>query len=94
MLGARLHALDNGFFKVRMDRLSPSEIDYVHAMASLGSGPYVASDVAAHLKRKPNSLSPIRSSIIKKGMIFSPVRGELQFTVPLFDEHLRRKSGN
>lgn len=86
-----LQALDKGFFKVRMDRLTPAEENYVHAMAAIGSGPYTASQVAEHLNREPKSLSPLRSSIIKKGMIYSPTRGELQFTVPLYDEHLRRQ---
>lgn len=86
-----IQVLDNEFFKVRMDRLTPAEVDYVHAMAALGKGPYSASKVAEHLNREPKSLSPLRSSIIKKGMIFSPIRGDLQFTVPLYDEHLRRQ---
>lgn len=85
--------LDNEFFKVRMDRLTPAEVSYVHAMAALGSGPYSAAKVAEQLKRKPKNVSPLRDSVIKKGMIFAPARGEIEFTVPMYDEHLRRQEG-
>ncbi|MDI9329740.1 MAG: ATP-binding protein [Alphaproteobacteria bacterium] len=82
--------LDEGFFKVRFDRLTPKEREYVIAMAALGPGPYRSSDVAEHLGLTHQSLGPRRSTIIRKGMIYSPSHGDIAFTVPLFDEYLRR----
>lgn len=82
--------LDDGFFRVRLDRLTPAEGDYVRAMASLGDGPYAVNDVARALGMTPKALGPRRASIIKKGMIYSPSYGDVDFTVPLFADFLRR----
>lgn len=88
---AALRRLDEGFFKVRYDRLTPKERDYVRAMSTLGNGPYKTSDVADALGDAQQRFGPVRASIIKKGMIFSPAYGEVDFTVPLFSEYLRRQ---
>lgn len=88
---AALRRLDEGFFKVRYDRLTPKERDYVRAMATLGNGPYKSSDVADVLGDAQQRFGPVRASIIKKGMIFSPAYGEVDFTVPLFSEYLQRQ---
>lgn len=82
--------LDDSFFKVRFDRLTPRERDYVVAMAKLGDGPYRSSDIAAKLNKQPESLSPRRARIISKGMIYSPSHGDIAFTVPMFSEYLIR----
>ncbi len=82
--------LDEGFFKVRFDRLTPKEREYVIAMAKLGSGPYRSSDVAEALKETHQSLGPRRAQIINKGMIYSPSHGDIAFTVPMFNEYLIR----
>lgn len=82
--------LDEGFFRVRFDRLTKAEVEYVQAMARLGKGPYKVNDVAQELDKEPKSLGPRRASIIKKGMIYSPSYGEIDFTVPLFDDFLLR----
>jgi len=82
--------LDDGFFKVRFDRLTPKEREYVIAMAQLGSGPYRSSDVAILLNETHQSLGPRRAQIISKGMIYSPSHGDIAFTVPLFNEYLMR----
>jgi hypothetical protein len=82
--------LDTSFFKVRFDRLTPRERDYLRAMAERGSGPHRSGDIAVALGRKVTALGPLRDGLIKKGMIYSPQHGELAFTVPLFDEYLRR----
>jgi len=87
---AALNRLDEGFFKVRFDRLTPKEREYVIAMAELGKGPYRSSDVADHLGEPPNKLGPRRAQIISKGMIYSPEYGDIEFTVPMFDDFLRR----
>lgn len=86
-----LKRLDDGFFNVRIERLTPAEVDYVNAMAQLGKGPYKSTDVANELQRESSSLGPRRASIIHKGMIYSPSYGEIDFTVPLFDDYLRRR---
>ncbi|MFC7292981.1 ATP-binding protein [Hirschia litorea] len=82
--------LDDGFFKVRLDRLTPMEREYVAAMASLGSGPYRSSDVAEKLGEPMQKLGPRRAKIIAKGMIYSQAHGDIDFTVPMFDAYLRR----
>jgi hypothetical protein len=88
---AAMRRLDEGFFNVRLERLTPKEREYVFAMASLGSGPYRSNDVAHCLGDTTQSLGPCRAKIISKGMIFSPAHGDIAFTVPMFDEFLRRK---
>ena len=82
--------LDSNFFRVRFDRLTPLEKNFLRAMAQLGSGPYRSSDVADALGKKMSSLGPMRAQLINKGMIYSPAHGEMAFTVPLFDEFMRR----
>lgn len=85
-----LRRLDEGFFKVRIDRLTPKEKEYVIAMARLGAGPYRSADVAEMLGEKLTTLGPRRAQIIAKGMIYSPAHGDIAFTVPMFDEYLKR----
>ena len=87
---AAIRSLDNGFFKVRFDRLTPKEREYLQTMSCLGKGPYRSSDIAHFLKKDAKSLGPCRWQIISKGMIYSPSHGDIDFTVPLFDEYLRR----
>lgn len=89
---AALRRLDNGFFRVRFDRLTPKERDYVIGMASLGKGPYRSSDVANVLGERVQALGPRRAKIINKGMIYSPARGDIDFTVPMFEDYLQRTS--
>lgn len=88
--GEATKRLDDGFFKVRFDRLTPKEREYVIAMAKLGEGPYRSSDVAAALNETPQSLGPRRAQIISKGMIYSPSHGDIAFTVPMFSQYLLR----
>jgi hypothetical protein len=82
--------LDESFFRVRFDRLTPTEKQYLRAMAELGPGPHRSGDIAAALNRETSSLGPIRSNLIGKGMIWSPTHGDTAFTVPLFDEFMKR----
>ena len=83
-------ALDESFFRVRFDRLTPTEKKYLRAMAELGPGPHRSGDIAAKLRRESSSLGPVRSSLIAKGMVWSPIHGDTAFTVPLFDEFMKR----
>ena len=82
--------LDESFFRVRYDRLTPKEREYIRAMASLGDGPYKTSDIAGALGQTIQTLGPRRAQIIHKGMIYSPEHGDLDFTVPMFADYLRR----
>ena len=82
--------LDKSFFRVRFDRLTPRERDYLRALANLGSGNQRSGDISAALGVKQQSVAPIRSSLIKKGMIYSPEYGDTAFTVPLFDAFMIR----
>jgi len=83
-------ALDEGFFRVRFDRLTPSERRYLRAMAELGPGPHRSGDIADQLGRKVTSLGPTRNQLISKGMVWSPSHGDTAFTVPRFDDFMRR----
>jgi hypothetical protein len=83
-------ALDESFFRVRFDRLTPTEKKYLRAMAELGAGPHRSGDIAAELRRESSSLGPVRSSLISKGMVWSPTHGDTAFTVPLFDAFMKR----
>lgn len=85
-----IEKLDENFFRVRLDRLKPSERKYLRAMADLGPGPHRSGDIARRYGAKVETVGPLRSSLIKKGMIYSPSHGDTAFTVPLFDEFLRR----
>jgi hypothetical protein len=82
--------LDENFFRVRIDRLTPAEKAYLGAMAELGAGPHRSGDIAGKLGVKVESVAPRRSGLIKKGMIYSPSHGDTAFTVPMFDDFLRR----
>ncbi len=84
------HRLDENFFRVRFDRLTPREKQYLRAMAELGPGPHRSADIADTLGAKITTLGPVRASLIKKGMVYSPSHGDMAFTVPLFDEFMRR----
>lgn len=83
-------ALDESFFKVRFDRMTPAQKRYLRAMAELGPGPHRSGDIANALNRSVQSLAPTRSQLIKLGMVWSPNHGETAFTVPLFDTLMKR----
>jgi hypothetical protein len=85
-----LAELDNSFFRVRFDRLTPKEQAYLRAMAEIGKGPHRSNEIAQQLGRKSQQLGPIRNSLINKGMIYSPSYGDTAFTVPGFDEFMKR----
>ena len=87
---AAVAALDESFFRVRFDRLTPAEKRYLRAMAELGAGPHRSGEIAEALGREVTSLGPTRNQLIAKGMIWSPHHGDTAFTVPLFDEFMHR----
>lgn len=82
--------LDENFFRVRFNRLTPGEKRFLRAMANLGPGTRRTGDIAEALNVKLSSIGPIRAKLIGKGMIYSPAYGDMAFTVPLFDEFMRR----
>ena len=83
-------SLDAGFFRARFDRLTASQKRYLRAMAELGPGPHGSGEIARTLGRKVTALGPTRSQLIAKGMVWSAARGDTAFTVPLFDQFMRR----
>jgi hypothetical protein len=83
-------ALDESFFRVRFDRLTPSEKKYLRAMAELGPGPHRSGDIARELGRAVQSIAPTRNNLMRKGMIWSPSHGDTGFTVPMFDQFMKR----
>ncbi len=89
-----IRRLDQNFFRVRFDRLTPREKEYLRAMAELGPGAHRSGDIADTLGVKINTLGPVRAKLIKKGMIYSPAHGDMAFTVPLFDGFMRRAIPN
>ena len=82
--------LDESFFKVRLERTTPSERRYLKAMAELGAGPHRSGDIAQKLSKAATSLGPVRASLIAKGIVWSPSHGDTAFTVPLFHLYLLR----
>ena len=87
---AAILSLDEGFFRVRFDRCTPSEKRYLRALAELGPGSQRSGEIAEQLGVKSTTVGPIRSKLITKGMIYSPEHGVTAFTVPLFDEYMHR----
>jgi hypothetical protein len=85
-----LAALDESFFRMRFDRTTPKEKRYLRAMAELGADSHRSGDIAAVLQKPVGAVAPLRQSLINKGMIWSPAHGDTAFTVPLFDEFMKR----
>lgn len=82
--------LDKGFFRVRFNRLTPAEKKFLAVMSRLGPGPYRTADIAKGLGMRITSVALVRARLISKGMIYSPEHGQVAFTVPLFDEFMKR----
>jgi hypothetical protein len=89
-----IQRLDENFFRVRFDRLTPGEKKFLRAMAGLDPKARHGGDIATALGVKINSLGPARANLIQKGMIYSPAHGDMAFTVPLFDGFLLRAIPN
>ncbi len=83
--------LDSGFFRVRIDRTTDAERTYLVAMASLGDGPYASGQVAARMGKDTPGVGPLRDRLIRKGLCYSPRHGEIEFTVPMFADFVRRR---
>ncbi len=86
--------LDESFFRVRFDRMTKREKEFLFAMVQVGGETQRSGDIAECLNVKATSIGPLRSSLIRKGMIYSPAHGDNAFTVPLFDDFLKRQVRN
>ena len=82
--------LDGGFFRVRMDRTTDAQRAYLAAMAAMGPGPHRSGDVAAALGKKTMQVGPVRHLLIQRGLCYAPRHDVIAFTVPMFDEFVRR----
>ena len=85
-----LKELDHQFFRVRFDRVTPGEREYMRALAELGEGVHRSGEVADLIGKTTNQLGPVRDALIRKGMVYSPAYGDIAFTVPLFDQFMKR----
>lgn len=86
-------SLDESFFKVRYDRATPRELEFMLAMVKINKLPCSIKDINKAMKQKSSTISPLRAQLIHKGFIYSVNRGELDFTVPQFDKYLKRVHG-
>lgn len=82
--------LDIGFFRVRYERCSDGEKKFIFAMVKCGELPCTISNIGKQLDKKVRTISPTRAQLINKGIIFPVRHSELDFTVPEFDNYIRR----
>ena len=85
-----LKELDHQFFRVRFDRVTPAEREYMRALAELGEGVHRSGEVAELIGKTTYQLGPVRDALVRKGKVYSPAHGDIAFTVPLFDQFMRR----
>ncbi len=85
-----IEKLDESFFKVRFDRLTEAEKNYLRAMAELKESPSRTGEVAALVGTSSSGRGPVRDSLLKKRMIYSPSHGLVDYTVPLFGDFMKR----
>jgi hypothetical protein len=85
-----IRRLDANFFRVRFDRLTPREKQYLRALADMGETVQRSGEIAERLGVKVQSIAPVRNGLIRKGMIYSPAHGDTAFTVPLFADFMKR----
>jgi hypothetical protein len=83
-------ALDSSFFAARIARIPESEVSYVQALASLGPGPHRSGEVAAAFGRSTPSVAAFRDRLIREGVVYSPRYGWIEFSIPSFDDYVRR----
>lgn len=85
-----LENLDNSFFQIRFERCTETEREFMYAMVKCGELPCTIANVARIMNRNVKSISPIRAQLINKGLIYSTGYAEIDFTVPKFDDFLKR----
>ena len=84
--------LDGGFFRVRFDRTTDAERAYLEAMAKVGGSECASGAVAGALGKTTTGVAQTRDALIRRGLCYSPRHGAIAFTVPMFDQYLRRRS--
>ena len=82
--------LDTGFYKVRYSRFSAGEKKFIKAIVDCGDLPCTIANIATHMKKEVTTISPVRGTLINKGIIYSVKHSELDFTVPEFDKYIKR----
>ena len=82
--------LDSSFFRVRFDRCTPMEKNYLRAMAGINNPAPRSGDIASAMNKEVHQIAPLRQSLISKGIIYSPAHGDTAFTVPLFADYMKR----
>jgi hypothetical protein len=83
--------LDSGFHRSRWNRATPAERRYLAALADIGDGPQPTAAVSARLGMTQQQTAVQRQNLIDvKGLLYSPQRGLVDFTAPLFDDYVRR----
>lgn len=83
-------ALYEGFFRGRFDRLTSKEKKFLRALANLGPGPHLTAKIADHQGRRVQAVTPVRDSLMSKGLIWSPSLGETAFAIPFFCDFMKR----
>lgn len=83
-------SLDKAFFKVRHDRATAREIEFMTAMVACEKLPCSTKEIANIMGESIQAISPLRAQLIHKGFIYASKRGEVDFTVPQFDKYLKR----
>lgn len=86
-----INQLDSGFFQARWDRATPAEREYLIAMAEIGGESAETKDIAEFLDKETSKLGPVRANLINKGLIYSPEHGKVRYTVPNFQEFIKRR---
>jgi len=87
-------SLDDSFFKVRYDRATPKEKEFMLAMVECGELPCTIAQIASKMNTNVKSISPLRAQLIYKGFIYATSYGEVDFTVPQFNKYLKRIHNN
>ena len=86
--------LDEGLYRIRLEKASPAEQAYLRAMASFGDGPIGSGEVTRLLRKSHQQTSTQRDRLIAKGIIYAPAHAVVQFSVPGFGDYLRRHFGS
>lgn len=82
--------LEESFFGARYNRATKKEKEFLFAMLKCKDFPCSTSEIAKYMKKQQKHISPLRSQLMNKGLIYAPSLGEVDFTVPHFDRYLRR----
>jgi GTPase SAR1 family protein len=85
-----LRRLDQTFYRVYFERTTPVEQDYLRSLANMPAGSQRSADVAKGMNRTVTSVGPVRDTLIKKGLVYSPDYGFVAFTAPLFADFMKR----